>query len=171
MRSRYAMTDTEESDKIEVETSTADFERAGAALDGIERVMPKTNEGQDDPEENIAKAWVIKRIAEERRYDALAGQAAGARSRERKRKLLAPPGDEPGPSAIVKTTKRTAESASSQTHRATLAFIAGTEKVAHSEEEDLHPAQLDPTSADLERALDASTPLQRRVAEREARDA
>lgn len=49
-----------------------------------------------------------------------------------------------------------AVAARDETHRATLAFVAEAERAGHSEEEDLHPARLDETSAALERALTRS---------------
>ena len=75
-----------------------------------------------------------------------------------------------GKAPRIPTMTRSVIAASAETHRATLAFVAETEKAALSEDEDLHPARLDEPSADLERAL-ASTPLEQKIAERDARDA
>lgn len=75
-----------------------------------------------------------------------------------------------GKAPRIPTMTKGAIAASVETRRATLAFVTETDRAAHSEDEDLHPARLDKPSADLERAL-ATTPLEKKIAEREARDA
>lgn len=165
------MRDTQDSETTEVEASAEALTRARDLLKLAERAAAASPGPLGHVAEDAAKAWVTTDVAEHRLADAYDAQIAGARRRERLAKLRAPLDlDAPeGPPRVV-SVKKGANATSEDRHRATLAFIAGTDAVPHSEEEDLHPPRLDPTSADLERAL-ATTPLQRRIADREARDA
>lgn len=167
------MRDTEESEMTEVQASTENLARARASLTLAERAAATSRGPLDHLTEDAAKAWVTTNIAERRYTDAFDAQIAGARRRGRLANLLARPAisfrSGPDPPVIVSAKKRSTAS-SAEVHRATLAFIAGIEKRPHSEDEDIHPARLDESASDLERAL-AATPLERRIADREARDA
>jgi hypothetical protein len=149
------MRDTEESEMAEVQASTESLARARASLALAELAAARSRGPFDPLTEDAAKEWVRTSIAERRHTDAFDAQIAGGRRRDRLANLLAPPPiflqAGPDPPVIV-SVKRT-PSSNAETHRATLAFIAGIEKRPHSEDEDIHPARLDESATDLDRAL------------------
>lgn len=127
------MRDTAESEKMEVQAAAEDLARARDLLTLAERAASRTPGPSSPLAEDAAREWVLTSVAERRHTDALEAQVAGERRRERLTKLRD----------------------SERTHVATLAFVA--DNAPHSEDEDMHPTRLDPSSADLERSLEGST--------------
>lgn len=164
------MRDTEQSEMIEVQASAEALASARASLTMAERAAASAAP-LDPAREDAAREWVMTNLAERRHTDAIDAQVAGARQRERRAKLRARPpvvvraASGSAPTASVTERARTSTEA---TRIATIAFAA--DLAPHSEDEDLHPPRLDQPSGDLARAL-ARTPLEQRIADREARDA
>lgn len=162
---------TEESERTEIQESADDLLRAKEGLASAAQAASAAAAGPYDPlTEAHDRQWVRVALAERRSEDALDAHIFGERRRARKARLHALIGRADATANLPPRASADRPGASPEARATTLAFIAGTDKVAHSEAEDLHPARLDPASADLERAL-ATTPLQRRIAERDARDA
>lgn len=108
-------------------------------------------------------------LMERRHEEALAGQAAGRRRRERFARLREAIGIHARePTAEAAAPVPTSAPATHDVHSATGAFLDN--RGAHREDEDLHPHRLDPAGTDLSDALDRQE-LARRAAHRDARDA
>lgn len=166
------MRTTKASEKAEIQGSTADLASARASLAAVEAASALAGGGPLDPLVELHdKQWVRVALAERRQNEAIDAHATAERRRSRIAGLRAflrlparaPPDETPSAAAPAIDSV-----ASDESRRATIAF--GAERPAHSEEEDLHPTRLDPSAADLERAL-ADAALAKKNAERDARDA